>query len=74
VLFHIRRGLCPHTVRVCDLDGSYGLLGVKKDELTGRLFVRRGIVELDVKQIVPYRLDMGMVLGIEGFGVLHLTG
>ena len=47
-----------------DLDGAYGLLSVKKNKLTGRLFVRGGIVESDVEQIVPHRLDMRMVLGI----------
>ena len=51
-------------MKSCDLDEAYGLLGVKKDELTWRFFVRRGIVELDVEQIIPHWLDMGMVLGI----------
>ena len=45
---------------------EHGLLGVKKDELAGRLFIRGGIIELDVEKIVPHRSDMGMrmVLGI----------
>ena len=54
----------PRAVKICDLNGAYGLLDVKKDELAGRLFVREEIVELDVVQIVPHRLDMGMVLHI----------
>ena len=42
-------------VKSCDHDVAYGVPGVKKDELAGRLFVRRGNVELDVEQIVPHR-------------------
>ena len=34
------------TVKVRDLDSAYGLSGLKKDELVGRLFVRGEIVEL----------------------------
>ena len=55
-----------------DLDGSYILPGVKKDELSWRLFVREEIVKFDVEQMDPHRLDMGMFLGIQGFGQLHL--
>ena len=47
-----------------NLDGAYTLPGVKKDELTRRFFVRGRIIELDVEQVVPHRLDMGMVLNI----------
>jgi len=47
--------VCPNAVKSCDLDGAYGLPGVKKDKLTGRLFVRGEIVKLDVEQIVPHR-------------------
>ena len=61
-------------VKSCDVDGAYGLPGVEKDELVGRLFVRREIVELDVEQIVPHWLDMGIVLGTQGSGQLHLEG
>ena len=50
-------------VKSCDLDGAYDLPGVKKDELAERL-CSRGVVELDIKQTVPCRLDMGMILGI----------
>ena len=32
------------------------------------------IVELDVEQIVPPLLDMGVILGIQGFELLHLIG
>ena len=31
-------------------------------------------VEVWVEQIVPHRLDMGIVLGIQGFGQLHSEG
>ena len=53
----------PHAVKSCDLDGAYDLPGVKKDELAERL-CSRGVVELDIKQTVLCRLDMGMILGI----------
>ena len=35
-----------------------------EDELTGRIFVREGDCWDLCEQIVPFRLDMGMVLGI----------
>ena len=38
------------------------------------LFVRGIIVELDVEQIVPHQLDMGMISNIKGFEQLHLEG
>ena len=36
---------------------------MKKDELTGRLFIQ-GVVELNVEYIVPRRSDIGMVLDV----------
>ena len=38
---HIRRDLSLHID--CDLDGAYDFPNVKKDEITRRFFVRRGI-------------------------------
>ena len=43
-----------------------------KMSLQGDSFFERGIVRIWVEQILPNRLDMGMVLGIEKFGLLHL--
>ena len=37
---------------------------MKKVELAGRLFVRRGIVDIWVEQIVSHPLDVGMILRI----------
>ena len=54
-------------LKSCNLDGAYSLPGVKNDELARKLFVRGRIFELDVEQIVPHRLDMGMVLDIQEF-------
>ena len=59
-----RKACLLRVVKIYDLDGAYGLPSVKKDELAWRLFVRGGIVELDVELIVPHRLDIGMVLSI----------
>jgi len=62
-VLHVRRvPLCA--VKSCNLDGAYGVSGVKKDEIVGKLFIRGRFVELDVEQIVPHRLDMGIVLNI----------
>ena len=44
-------------MKSCDLDGAYGLPGMKKDALVGRVFIREEILELDVEQIVSHQLQ-----------------
>ena len=34
-IYASRKACLPHTVKICDLHGAYGLLGVKKDVLVG---------------------------------------
>ena len=62
-MLHIRRAVTSRSEEL-DLDGAFDLPSVKIVELAGRLFVRGGNVGIWVEQIVPHRLDMGMVLGI----------
>ena len=44
-----------------NLDWSIRLFIVKKVELAGSLFIREGIVGIQVKQVVPHWLEMRMV-------------
>ena len=39
-----RKACLPYAVKICDLDEAYGLLGVNKNKLAGRLFVRWGLL------------------------------
>ena len=48
--------------------------GLSCVKITGDSLFERGIVGIWVEQIVPHRLDMGMVLGLKEFGILHLEG
>ena len=45
-----------------------------EDELKGDSLFEKGIVGIWVEQIVLHRLYMEMVLGLYGFGLLHLEG
>ena len=61
-MLHIRRAAAPRSEDL-DLDEVFDL-PVKIVELAGRLFIQGGIVGIWVDQIVPHRLDVGMVLGL----------
>jgi len=56
----------------CLFSGDEG--GVSVQGGGGEAAVGVGGLELDVEQIVPHRLDLGMILGIKEFGQRHFKG
>ena len=59
VMLHVR-----HVVKRSEENLVEHMSSKCEDELTGTLCSREGLLGFWVEQIVPHRLDMGMVLGI----------